>query len=230
MRSQFNGLPKSALDVRLAILDRGALWVGLPELLDYCWSIGIPVVFLARFPNGAKKMQGLSAMHQGRPVIVLSRKAAHAAWLLFVLAHELGHIACGHLSEDGVLLDQDVDKNERDVEEDQANAFAIELLTGEPEFRVFTSGRWPNAKDLARIARQLGTKHRIDPGHVVLKYAHTMGSGFWPVANAALKLLESKADAPALIRDTLAGNLDWASLPRDSSKFLMRVSTAEPGR
>lgn len=227
MAKPFNGQLASPLEIRLHILDRGASWVGLEELLAYCWSIGIPVIFLAQFPRGAKKVQGLSAMFKGRPVIVLSKKAKPTAWLLFILAHELGHIATGHLTEGTVLVDQDVDKNERDVEEDQANSFALELITGERDCRVYTSGRWPNADELAERARQIGNEFHIDPGHIVLNYAHTMGDEFWPVASAALKKLEPHANAPALVRSVLAGKLDWSALPQDGFEFMMRITRPE---
>lgn len=223
MAKPFRGLPASALEIRLQILDRGASCVGLKELLDYCWSIGIPVVFLAQFPRSTKKMQGMSAMFNRRPVIVLSKQWKPTAWLLFILAHELGHIVSGHLSDGTVLVDQDVNKNERDPEEDEANSVALELITGDKEYQVFTSGRWLNADELADVARELGNECRIDPGHIILNYAHTMGDGFWRVANAALKKSEPHANAPELVRSVLAGKLDWSALPKDSSEFMMRV-------
>ena len=228
MNRPFKGVPKSALEFRLRILDRGVSWVGLKELLDYCWSVGIPVIFLARFPQGAKKMQGMSAMFKGRPVIILAKQIRATAWLLFILAHELGHIVSGHLSDGAVLIDQDVVKNERDAEEDEANSFALELLTGQSDFRVYTSGRWLNARDLASVSREIGRENHIDPGHIVLNYAHTMGTDFWPVASAALKYLEPEANAPDLVRSVLAGELDWSALPKDSCEFLMRVTRADP--
>lgn len=227
MTKPFKGLAASALEIRLHILDRGASWVGLKELLEYCWSVGIPVIFLAQLPRGIKKMQGMSAMFKGRPVIVLSKKAKPTAWLLFILAHELGHIASGHLAEGTVLVDQDVDKNERDAEEDVANSFALELITGEADCRVYTSGRWPKADKLAENARKIGREYHIDPGHIVLNYAHTMGDDFWPVASAALKKLEPHANAPDLVRSVLAGKLDWSALPQDSCEFMMRVTKPE---
>ena len=58
-----------------------------------------------------------------------------------------------------------------------------------------TSGSWPNAIQLAECAKFIGKEMRIDPGHLVLNYAHAMGERFWPVAIAALKLLEPKRDA-----------------------------------
>ena len=54
-----------------------------------------------------------------------------------------------------------------------------------------------------------------------------MGDKFWPVANAALALLEPKRDALKVVRNKMAENLDWSSLPEDSSEFLMRISQAE---
>jgi hypothetical protein len=227
MAEPFEQLPASALEVRLQILDQGACWIGLRELLNYCWSIGIPVVFLAQFPPHAKKMHGMTALFKGRPVIVLSKNQKSAAWILFILAHELGHILAGHLAEGTVLLDQDVDKNERDPEEDEANSLALELIAGESDFSVLTTGRWLKASELAKEAHEFGSQHHIDPGHIVLNYAHTMGDSFWGVANAALKHLEPGVNAPDLVRSILADKLNWSALPKDSCEFLMRITGAE---
>jgi hypothetical protein len=54
-----------------------------------------------------------------------------------------------------------------------------------------------------------------------------MGKSFWPVANAALKLLEPKREALKTVRAKMAENLDWSNLPEDSSEFLMRISQSE---
>jgi Zn-dependent peptidase ImmA (M78 family) len=172
-------------------------------------------------------MHGMTAMFKGRPVIVLSKNVKHPAWLLFILAHELGHVARGHLREGEVLLDQDVGKNVPDSEEEEANSFAIETLTGDPKFRVYAPGRWPKAVELAASAQAISKKDRIDPGHIVLNYAATMGDDFWPVANAALKNLGSEGNGPSLVRQVMADRLDWSELPKESSQFLMRVTRAE---
>ena len=222
-------LPSSPALMRREILGQGDHWIGLENLLEYCWSAGVPVLHVSSFPD-IRKPEGFAANVNGRPVIVLFKKATQPAWLLFILAHELGHLACGHVPEDGVLIDDDVDTNERDQEEDEANAFAFELLTGGIGTRFFASGRWPNAGELARFARETGLQRQVDPGHIVLNYAHTMGSGFFAVANAALKLLDPEADAPKLVRDQMAERIDWSMLPEDSSEFLMRLSVVVPGR
>ena len=79
-------------------------------------------------------------MRNGHCAVVLSKNAKHSAWLLFILTHELGHIVQGHVSRDGVLVDELVDRSIRDKEEKAANAFALELLTGTPELRVLPKG------------------------------------------------------------------------------------------
>lgn len=218
---------QSADEIRQTILDTGAPWVGLPELLDYCWSVGIPVLHLDHFPKNARRPDGFAARVKGRPVIILCARKKQSAWQLFILAHELGHIERGHILGDGALLDDKVDENSLDAEEIEANIFALELLTGSATRRFRASGRWPNAQKLAEEARQIGRIQKIDPGHVVLNYAHSMGRDFFAVANAALARLEVHADAIKTIRATVADRLDWSRLPEDSSEFLMRVTRHE---
>ncbi len=216
-------LPATALQMRREIIGQGHRWVGLANLIDYCWSSGIPVVHLSPLLK-AKRPDGLAVKVRGRPVIVLCKQDRFTAWLLFILAHELGHIALGHIPEDGALIDESVKNNVRDVEEEAANEFAIELLTGDEDRQYFASGRWPNAAQLAEAAQEIGRRHEVDPGHVVLNHAYSMGPGFWPVANAALAILEPKRDALGVVRRKMAEHLDWSRLPEDSSEFLMRVS------
>lgn len=220
-------IPGNPAETRQAILDAGARWVGLPQLLDYCWSIGVPVLHLDHFPKNARRPDGFAARVNGRPVIIVCVRKKQPAWQLFILAHELGHIARGHIVGDGTLLDDRVDQESADAEEMEANTFALELLTGSPARRFRASGRWPNAGELAEEARQIGRLQMIDPGHVILNYAHTMGPDFFAVANAALARLQPHADAIKIIRAALADRLDWSRLPEDSSEFLMRVTRHE---
>ncbi len=216
----------SATDLRSSLLDN-APWIGFDHLLDYCWSAGIPVLHVNLFPTGAKRPEGFTLRVQGRPVIVLCREEKQPSWQLFILAHELGHIACGHVPENGALFDEKVQENVPDAEETQADQFAMELLTGKATPSISTEGRWPKAERLAELARAFGRRNQVDPGHVVLNYAHTMGRTFYGVARAALKHLNPEADAVAMVRDRQSANLDWERLPEDSSEFLMRMTRQE---
>ncbi len=224
-------LPRSAGMIRGEILGLCEPWVNLSNLMDYCWSLGVPVVHMSPFsgtkrPDRMKCPDGMTAIVDGRPVIVLCKEHRFSAWPLFILAHEMGHVALGHIENDGALIDESMNDNPRDDEEDAANAFAVELLTGNARMQFTTTGRWPNARELAESAMEIGSRERIDPGHVVLNYAHSMDGKFFPVANAALALIEPERDALRLARRKMAENLDWSALPEDSSEFLMRMSQA----
>jgi hypothetical protein len=225
-----NSLPTSASAIRQSILGAGARWVGLTNLVDYCWSVGLPVLHISAFPPGAKKMEGLASVRSGHYAVVLSKNAKHSAWLLFILTHELGHIVQGHVSRDGVLVDELVDRSSRDKEEKAANAFALELLTGTPELRVLPTGPGRSARALACAALDAGVHEQIDPGHIVLNCAYQMGGDFFALANAALRLLEPHADAVALVRSRMIAYLDKTKLPKDTYDFILRVTRAGQSR
>jgi hypothetical protein len=218
----------TAAGIRANIL-QGKPWVGLGSLVDYCWSLGIPVIHVSAFPPGSKKADGIAAVVHDRPVVVLCRQDNSAARQLFILAHEIGHIALKHVANDSVLIDEKLDDNDRDREEDEANKFAIELLTGDSDVSFTSEGRWLTALELAEDSKTRGRELAIDPGHIILNYAHSMerkhpGRSNWPTATAALNIVECEASALAFIRRRMNEELDWASLPEDSSEFLRRVS------
>jgi hypothetical protein len=216
----------SATEMRQRILRAGAPWVNLASLLDYCWSVGLPVIHVSAFPPKAKKMEGLAYARSGRSVIVLCKNTQHSSGLLFILAHEIGHIMRGHINSDGVLIDEQVDRNSSDAEEKAANAFALELLTGNPQSQVFAV-RPVSAPALAKAAYQAGVHEQIDPGHLVLNYAYQTGSDGFAVANAALKLLEPHTDAVGLVRSRMLAHLDQTMLSEDTYEFILRATRAE---
>lgn len=218
-------VPVDGSEIREAILNTGARWVSLSSLLDWCWSNGIPVLHITSFPRSSKKMDGMAALVDGRPIIVLCKNVKQEAWLLFILAHELGHIVRGHVSQNGVLVDEHIAKDSTDEQEAEANATAVEILTGDSGCRFSSPGRWLNAKKLAMAAKEHGRIHQIDPGHIVLNYSNYKGPSFHALGNAALKLICPHSDATKLIHEKMAANLDWSGIPEDCSEFLMRVSS-----
>lgn len=211
----------AASSVRDEILSLGRPWVGLADLADYCWDHGVPLLHLSGLPRQMPRMQGLAARVADRFAIVSADAHRSPAWQLFIVAHELGHVALGHHhGESGALVDETVDRESRDAEEAEANRYAVELLAAGQRFRAHE--RWLSAAELARQAARLGQELHVDPGHIALNYGHAME--FTPVAMAALRLLEADADGPALLQKRLAERLDWPCLPADTSEFLMRLS------
>jgi Zn-dependent peptidase ImmA (M78 family) len=206
--------------VRQQILDSGEPWINLSNLIDFCWNAGIPVIHLPDVPGN--KMDGMAIRADDRPVIVLSLNKKHEAWLLFILAHELGHILRSHLDEDEAWVDEEFDLGATENHEREANSFAVELITGDPDTEA-SAGYYPKAHELAKNATQLGKEHNIDPGALILNFAYHESGNVWPLASAALNKLESAPDAPSLIRSKVDSNLNWDLLPKESADFLRRL-------
>jgi len=156
-------IPNSGAAIREAIRNQGHPSVGFEALLDYCWDCGIPVLHVSRFPTGAHKPDALAGLFNGRPAIVITKQHKYSAWLLFILAHELGHIAKQHVQADGVLVDENIDQTDSEQTESEANAFAVELLTGQTEIRYSDPGNLTTA-GLVSMARTASVRDGVDPG------------------------------------------------------------------
>ena len=210
----------SVADIRGEILD-SYRFVDLRGLLDFCWSHGIPVVHFDQFPKatGIKKFQGMVACFHQRPVIVLSLKDSSPSRLLFIAAHELGHILKGHLSltNASLLVDEEVKRESKDQEEVEANEVALELLLGRSD-KFYSTQHNHTASQLAQYAMGVGLNDRVSPGVVALNYGWY--KNHWGSANGALKLLEPTANAQRQINRRLLKNLDWDSLGNDYQEYL----------
>jgi hypothetical protein len=224
----------SAAQIRKVIFGAGARWIGLSQLADYCWSAGMPVLHITRLPPGSKKMDGLAWVDDGHRAIVVSKKIRFSAWLLFILAHEIGHIAKGHIARGGALVDEEVDRRSTDQEETEANAFALELLTGLHETKVIAIGSRPTAMALVNAALEAGKTEKIDPGHLILNWAYQSGGDSFAIANAALAMLEpdisasgTRTDGRLILYQYLHAYLDATKLPEESYEFIVRATTAE---
>lgn len=200
---------------------KDAKWIGFSELLDYCFSIGIPVIYLDRLPLKAKKMDGLAFDCHGRPMIVLTKRQKNG-YLLFDLAHELGHIALNHLQLDGCIIDQKIDADADDEDERAANRFALELLTGDAECKIVPTGRNLTGSELASAAMRHGVNNHIDPTHVAMNYGYSVGH--WAVANIAVKQIVGAAPSDQeLIRNKLFDSLNIDEMKEDDVAALARM-------
>ncbi|MGF6590693.1 ImmA/IrrE family metallo-endopeptidase [Pseudomonas sp. 2835] len=207
--------PDSAEEVRRQILATGRPWVDLEGLVEYCWKVGIPVIHLASSLM-KRKMDGIAMATKGRPTIVLSSRKA-CGYLLFHLAHELGHVALGHLDPNGAIVDNNIqdDPDGKDEAERAADAYALELLAGKQA--QLTLSRFVAAPVLARMAKEFGTQHAIDPTHVLLNSAHN--GNFWPLCTATLGVLAEGRKDQELIAQHLLANVQ-SDLKEDSLALL----------
>lgn len=222
-------LPENPFEIRSDILARQANRVSLMWLVGYLWERGIPTIHLKELPAGLKKMDGMCLKVDERPVIILCKQSSFQAWNLFIVAHELGHIAMNHIATNEVLVDYTVGENsylmaDEDPEEKSADNFALGLLNGEYDVR-YTSTALANAAQLADAAMTYQGANQVDAGHVILNYGHYNRA--WPIAQAALKLID-QGDAPGLINEFLFDHLDLHRLPKTSVEFLLKVSGFGP--
>ncbi len=198
--------PGTAAEVRERILASGKQWVDLESLIEYCWELGIPVIHLASAMM-KRKMDGIAMATKGRPTIVLS-SLKPSGFLLFHLAHELGHIALGHLEPNGAIVDNEIkkDSENKDVSERDADNYALELLAG--NHRNLNLRRYEAPAQLARTVTEFGRRNGIAPTHVLLNCAYN--GNFWGLCVNTLKTLAGDCTD----RETICKHL-FANLPED---------------
>lgn len=214
---------ESPQQIRSSILKSSTI-VNLGTLLDYCWNLGIPVLHIGDFPKEAKKVDGLCVKVNDRPVIVVCKKSKFPAWLVFVIAHELGHIFYRHLANAECHIDESI-AGFKDVDGDEqlANTFASEVLTGRASPDFSTQYRMSGVK-LAAEAIRYGKKVGIDPGVIALNHGWRMGA--FGVANAALNHIEPDSESMSLIHRKMIENLDADEMPSETYEWLLRVTGA----
>ncbi|MEM6453857.1 MAG: ImmA/IrrE family metallo-endopeptidase [Acidobacteriota bacterium] len=226
--------PTAALAKRDAAALRDSLLaerpvVDLAGLVDLCWAHGIPVIPMTYLPEGSKKVDGMAlsvAIHDGttHPVIIVNVSGrdvpARVAWFV---AHEMGHIALGHLGE-SLCIDVDMTVAD-DPREQEANAFATALIYGRtPQFlrrsrRGASSASW-KAEQLERRARSLAREYKTTPAAIALSYAHQHAGNRWPVARKAINLLQEHEGALAIVRDALVRHVDPDEISPERLGFL----------
>ncbi len=219
-------LPESPQLIRNKIL-KTQDFVDLKGLVTYCWEIGIPVVSFKKFPKSIRKFDGMVAFFGERPVILISHNQRSSAWLLFVLAHELGHIGKKHLTE-ASIVDEQIKLESVDNEEIEANEYAGELLIEKSDITYYTPRRF-NGKQLAEYGQKMLRRDNVDPGVVILNYAWNKATQAatkeekniaWATASRALKIIEGDINAPQLINSLAQKYLDFDRLDTDSQDYL----------
>lgn len=214
--------PFTAAEIRANILSKAAT-VTLEGLLQFCWERGIVVAHLDRLPKGTgfRKFDGLALFAEDRPCILLAEKQDAPAWLAFHLAHELGHLMLRHVTPGSTLLpDDNLERVVDDKEENDADAFASEVLIGDPKPDL-QAIYGMTADRLARAVRNYGVNHQTDPAAFALVYGHNADR--MPVAISALKLMNQLVGARELIRRAFVGNVSLDELSDSEAHFVEQL-------
>ena len=204
------------------ILLQGAPAVDLSSLLVLCWALQLSVIQLKLFPLHRKGLHAVTTRSGERFIIMIGQESRFAAQVCFWIAHELGHIAMGHVGDSCALLDvEDPTENSDDEEEREADAYALELLTGSPTPLIEVTEERYSASQLAKAVSVAAQEHAIDPAVLALCAAHR--DGRWSQAFGALKILAGEDDIPARINELAVTQIDLDSLSPDNRRFLRTV-------
>lgn len=211
-------VPSDPVELRNSIL-QSYKCVSLDALLAWCNQAGIPVLHIDKLPG--KKMTGLVVREDNRFAIVLSKKATPSHHV-FHLAHELGHIARNHLSNDGFVADEKIGGSDNgDADEKEADAFAIRLLNGK-EVAYKTVSVLRNGVALYKAALTKATQEKIDVGHIILNYGNAQNAH--PLANSALKNIPGESDGAKVINQAFFKSLDSSLLSEDQINLLQTAT------
>lgn len=121
---------------------------------------GVRLVHVEPFPGG--RIEGVSTMVDGVPMIALSGRGGRLDRVLFTLAHESAHVFLGHCSSGGICVTTDAGAD-TDEDEDAANDLASQWILPvdfNPGRGLFTKQR------VESIAKQYGVSPPIVIGRL----------------------------------------------------------------
>lgn len=228
MNKPYRALPTTeSIHERIKAIGVGR--VDFEGLLTFCWESGIPVIPLQKLPVGVRKMDGAALRFEGGPAIVVARKADSKSWLSFILAHELGHIAKGHLKPGSSIVDVSLSKeaayaveSSKDKAEQEADEFALAILGGQhADSWQKKWGQRESPLELASLAREAGLALGCAAGHLLLRYAFRTKR--WQEVTMALRFLDEDFDAQQSLVNRLAEYIDLEGMPTDTREYVEAI-------
>lgn len=212
-------------ELRRVIL-ASASFVGLEEILSACWAFGIPVISPTVLPLPNKRMHAMTVSIAGKFSVLLGQDSKHPARMAFTLAHEMGHIALGHVNSAAALLEMEdpLQWREKDSEEEEADRYALELLTGDPNFEIHAEMQNFNAANVVAAVSELAPTIRVSPGVIALSLGHSTGK--WAQVYGALNRIDGE-HKPGFIGpyvNLLAqSQVRWDTLAADQRAYLESI-------
>ncbi len=200
-------------------------FVRLEDLLSVCWTTGVPAVHLRIFPGRQKRMAAMAVRVGQRNAILLAKDSQYPASVAFYLAHELAHLLLGHVASETAIVDMESEQqlaSNEDAEEEAADRFALELLTGSPEPKVLTESKSYNAPGLAAAVLRAGPALKIEPGTLALCFGYSTRN--WAVVNSAMKFIYG-AGKPVWqeVNRVAMRELDISRIPEDARSYVSSV-------
>jgi transcriptional regulator with XRE-family HTH domain len=225
------GIPKDPSIIRESVKS-DEFGVTLGTLTEWVWNQGIPVVPLI----GKGGFCAAVWTVENTPVVVLKEVRDSSVFWLFDLAHELGHIALGHMSGEGIVDVENIKPQGAlepgaDQQEAEANQFAVSLLLGEPE-RVLAEVRVETRSNYLRFksaCADVAKKNNVSPGLLGMIAAYSMTDIGEPKDRwgSATNLAVADGIGRTITLETLNAKLDQRNLT-DIEKLLLETAVEWP--
>lgn len=220
-------LPANASQLRAAISATGDL--SLENIVRFLWAQGVMVLPLPR----SKAFTAAAWKIDSRPVIVVQDNRSAWPFWLFDLAHEVGHLALGHVDSEGVV---DVDVLKPDAseggDEQAATSFAIELLLGRPESLVEEVRRQSEGPDAHRKFKFAVQRVAKDANVSAAMLGFVAAYALKDIAESkdrwgsATNLAKEELDRPGaeVLKDAVRTQLAFDRLSTEHAALLMELS------
>lgn len=205
--------PADALAWRAQIPRRAAV-LQLDDILGDLWTRGIPVIQATTLPSPG--FQGLVAIVEGRPTVVIGHDIDEPSRLAFVVAHEVAHVVSGDCSEAQLVVDEDEGIPDDTAMEARADSFASALLTGNVRLPELSPRDF---KDLATKAASQETLLGVDASSVIWAWARRTLD--YQMAAMATKALYRDRGGKRIVRRHTETNVNFYDAS-DSDRALLR--------
>lgn len=196
--------------------------VQLDPILDSLWQHGIPVISIDVLPS--PKFQGMAAIVEGRPVIVLGHRHDEPAHNAFIIAHEARHIVANDCAVDCPVVDEEEEISDNAEMERLADAYATRVLVGSDTVPSVTAGTY---RDLAHAAVQIERQLGADASAIIFAWARSTRD--YAMAKMAVKALFRESGGQKSIRRHFDRFVDCDSA-NESDRDLLRCVHGDPDR
>ena len=203
-------------------IDRSGPLLQLADVVADLWKRDIAVIHVETLP--APSFQGLVAVVDGRPVIVIGHDLDEPARLAFIIAHEVAHIVFGDCAPGRPVVDEQEEVSDDHEIETRADGYASDFMTGGVAVpQVHATG----FKDLAMKAAAIEKEQSIDASSVVWAWARRTGD--YAVATMAAQALYRTKGGKRVLRGLFDQHVDLENA-LDSDRALLRCLYGDPQR